>query len=149
MPISNKEWDIIVSKFNEKGSMLTKQRRTAIDEILSLDGHHSADEIVDVLKKKKIQMSRATVYRLLSILAEVNLLEAHDFDMNKKLYERKVGKFHHDHLYCIGCRTIIEFSSESIEREQDKILKKFGFIEIYHSHKIFGLCPDCKKKKFI
>jgi Fur family ferric uptake transcriptional regulator len=145
--VSTKEWTLIDAKFAEKGALLTRQRRNAIAEILSLDGHHSAEEIVDMLKKKKIQMSRATVYRLLSILSEIKLLEAHDFDTNKKLYEKKVGRFHHDHIYCLGCRTIIEFTNELIEKEQHKILKKYGFTEIYHSHKIFGLCPDCKKGK--
>lgn len=141
------DWDAIASKFASKKALLTSQRRKAVEVILSLEGHHSADDIVDILKKKSISVSRATIYRLLAVLSEMNLLEAHDFDLNKKLYERKIGRFHHDHLCCIGCRTIIEFSNDVIEHEQNKILEKYGYTEIYHSHKIFGLCPRCKEKK--
>lgn len=141
------DWDAIIARFADKKALLTSQRKKAVEVILSLEGHHSADDIVDILKKRSISVSRATIYRLLAILSDMNLLEGHDFDLNKKLYERKIGRFHHDHLYCIGCRSIIEFSNPVIEREQDKILKKYGYMEIYHSHKIFGLCSGCRKKK--
>lgn len=149
MAQNDKDWKLIENKFREHNFILTKQRRKAVKEILNLEGHNSADDLVSILKRKKIHVSRATLYRLLGILDGLKLVESHNFNTNKKLYERKLGKYHHDHIYCMGCNTIIEFSNPAIEEEQDKILKKFGFIEIYHSHKIFGFCSDCKKQKIL
>lgn len=126
---------------------LTPQRRLVIRKLLTAKRHLSAEQIVDMLKKDGVPVSRATVYRLLGALRDSKLIDVHSFDQGYRVYEPAVGKVHHDHLYCISCGKIIEFQNEGIERLQDRVCKKHKFVEVYHSHKIFGYCAGCHSRR--
>lgn len=123
---------------------MTPQRRLVIRKLLSARRHLSAEEIVDMLKRDGAAVSRATVYRLLGALRDSKLIDAHSFDQRYRVYEPAVGKVHHDHLYCLSCGKIIEFQSEGIERLQERVCRRHRFVEVYHSHKIFGYCAGCR-----
>ena len=126
-----------------RGLKLTRPRRRVVEQLLSVKGHVTADEVVDLLRKKGTPVSRATVYRVLSVVSDSGLIDGHDFDKGKRVYESMVGRAHHDHLYCISCGKIIEFSEEAIERLQDMVVARYRFTPVYHSHKIFGYCEKC------
>lgn len=121
----------------------TPQRRTILMEAFGAKGHFSAEELLETAKKRDHSISKATLYRTLSLLTEAKLLEEHDFGGGHKSYERHLGHTHHDHMICIKCRRILEFESPSIEEMQEAEAKKRGFQIIFHSHKLFGLCSKC------
>ena len=80
-------------------------------------------------------------------MKESGLFDAHDFGTGKLLYEPMIGTPHHDHLFCISCGRIIEFSNDEIERQQEIVLRRYRFEALYHSHKIFGYCDRCRRKR--
>jgi len=126
----------------------TSQRDLIVKEIfLSPHQHFSADELLETVRKKDSSISRATVYRTLSLLLESSMMEELDIGKGHKYYETMFGVSHHDHLICLKCEKIVEFESPEIEALQDEIIKKSGFKSVYHSHKIFGYCSVCKKKE--
>jgi Fur family ferric uptake transcriptional regulator len=129
-----------------QGFKLTRPRRRVVEKLLAVKGHVTADDLIDLLRKGGTPVSRATVYRTLSMISQSGFFEAHDFDRGKKLYEPMVGRAHHDHLYCISCGKVIEFSEEAIERLQDIVVSRHRFTPVYHSHKIFGYCAGCRDK---
>jgi Fur family ferric uptake transcriptional regulator len=133
-------------KLKGLGVKLTGPRQAVVQLLLQSRGHLSADDLVARLRAGGQKGSRATVYRLLSVLQKAGVIDVHDFDQRRRVVEPMVGRVHHDHLYCISCGRIIEFSNEEIERLQDQVLKKHRFQMIYHSHKIFGYCSSCRKK---
>ena len=112
-----------------------------------MDGHVSADEAFDRLRKSGTPVSRATLYRTLSTLEECGILDTHDFGEGRKVYERAVGRPHHDHLFCLRCSRIIEFEEPKIEKLQDQVVARHGFTDVYHSLKIFGYCSSCSRAK--
>lgn len=126
---------------------LTAPRRRVAEKLLSVQGHLSADEIQDLLKKDGTPVSKATVYRTLSLLEACGLFDAHDFGNGRKVYEKALGRPHHDHLFCIGCGTVIEFQEEKIEKLQDDVVRRHRFTPVYHSHKIFGYCATCSRRR--
>ena len=128
-----------------RGLRLTGPRKRVAEKLLSLPGHVDAEELEGLLKKEGRPVSRATIYRTLSLLQECGLFESHDFGNGRKVYERAVGRAHHDHLYCIVCGAIYEFVDEKIEWLQDQVTKKYNFTPVYHSHKIFGYCSKCAR----
>ena len=141
------DWAQIEKFFEGRGYRLTRPRRRVVEKLLSVKDHVSADALADLLKRDGIGVSKATVYRTLGLLKESQLFDAHDFGTGQLLYEPMVGTPHHDHLFCIKCRRIIEFSNEEIERQQDLVMRKYRFEALYHSHKIFGYCDRCRKKR--
>ena len=135
---------MLESFLKEQGLKLTTQRREAVTQALSRRRHFSAEELYGELRKRQAGISRATVYRTLRLLAEHDLLEIHDFDRGYRLYESRLGRHHHDHLLCLKCRRIVEFENEAIEKEQEKVARRYHFNILSHSHKIYGLCQSCR-----
>jgi len=135
-------------KFTEflKGRQLkyTTQRQTILVESLKARGHFAADDLLDLSKKKDHTISKATLYRTLALLTDGKILEEHDFGRGRKVYERLLGHSHHDHMICVKCKKILEFENDRLEEIQEKEAKKMGFKIIFHSHKLFGLCRNCR-----
>ena len=128
------------------GLKLTAPRRRVVEKLLSVKGHVAADELIELLRKDRTPVSKATVYRTLALVSQSGLIDGHDFDSGRRVYEPMVGRAHHDHLYCIHCAKVIEFQEEAIERLQDMVVARHKFTPVYHSHKIFGYCSLCRDK---
>jgi Fur family ferric uptake transcriptional regulator len=126
-----------------RGFKLTGSRRKVIEKLLSVKGHVGADELIEFLRRDRTPVSKATVYRTLALVSQSGLIDGHDFDGNKRVYEPMVGRAHHDHMYCIACGKVIEFEEEAIERLQERVVQRHKFTPVYHSHKIFGYCEAC------
>jgi Fur family ferric uptake transcriptional regulator len=129
-----------------RGLKLTGPRRRVVEKLLAVKGHVAADDLIELLRKDKTPVSKATVYRTLALVSQSGLIDGHDFDGGKRLYEPMVGRAHHDHLFCITCGRVIEFEDEGIEKLQDAVVRRHQFTPVYHSHKVFGYCAACKGK---
>lgn len=127
----------------KKDLKLTSQRRTILREAMQAKGHFSADDLLALSKKADPTISKATVYRTLTLLKEGGVLEEQDFGGGHKVYERAQGRKHHDHFVCVKCGKIIEFENDHIEKLQDSEAKKQSFKVVYHSLKLFGFCKSC------
>jgi len=140
--------NIFEPALRKHGLKLTKPRRLIVEKIYSTKSHFSADDLADWIKEGKDEVSRATVYRTLSILEQENIIESHDFGEGKKKYEFAVNVPHHDHIICVDCEKVIEFQNEEIEKLQKKVCEDFGVKMVGHELKIFAECPHhCSSKK--
>ena len=146
MPDHEPELSVFTAFLRKKGLKLTNQRRAVLARALAVPKHFSAEELLDDLKREDSSTSKATVYRTLALLVESHLLEAVDFERGYKLYERSLGHMHHDHLICTGCGRIIEFHDEEIEKAQQAVAELHDFVVSWHTHKLYGLCGQCRKK---
>jgi Fur family ferric uptake transcriptional regulator len=105
---------------------LTKQRRQTLDTVLGLHSHFTAEELLERLQQKGTPVSKATVYRTLSLLVESGHLETRDFGRGALLYEHVHGHSHHDHIVCLDCGRIVEFRNSQIEEIQKKVARRKG-----------------------
>lgn len=128
-----------------KGLRMTPERKVVLDGILEAQGHFTADDLYLRLKRRNPMVSRATVYRTLELLVGSGLVEKVDLGGQQAYYEYFFGREHHDHLICLGCGMIIEFTSPAIENLQDAVCREHQFEIRYHSHKIFGQCRKCQE----
>jgi Fur family ferric uptake transcriptional regulator len=138
--------DSIEGFLKARGFKLTRPRRRVVERLLAVKGHVSADELYEELRRAGRPVSRATVYRTLAIVSKSGMVDGHDFDGAKRVYEPMLGRAHHDHLFCITCGKVIEFHEEAIEKLQDRVVARHRFTPVYHSHKIFGYCAGCGGK---
>lgn len=124
---------------------MTPERKVVLGAILGAQGHFTADDLCIQLKRRDPMVSRATIYRTLELLVGSGLVEKVDLGGQQAYYENFYGRGHHDHLICLGCGTIIEFTSPAIEDLQDAVCREHQFEVHYHSHKIFGRCQKCQE----
>ena len=123
---------------------LTAQRRIIVQRAVRFL-HFTAEELVEDVRKADPTVARATIYRALALLQDVGVVEKHDFRYGPPNYEVTFGKAHHDHLMCIQCGEIIEYQEPRVERLQQEIVRRFGYTLMSHTHKLYGLCPVCRR----
>lgn len=130
----------------KKGLKCTRQRVLILDYLLKARKHVTPDEIYLDLNKKDRTLGRATVFRTLHLLEKAGFADNISFPDGRKAYEHKFSRPHHDHMICVECREVIEFSNPTIERIQDEISEKFHFSPLWHRHEIFGRCQKCASR---
>ena len=127
---------------------LTPQRNRIFERAFATHEHFSAEKLYNWLKGEAgPAVSRATVYRTLSLLVEGGFLESLDTGQGELLYEHILGHRHHDHLMCIDCGKIEEFVDERIEDLQRAAAERKGFQLLYHNLRLFGTCAACTRKR--
>ena len=122
----------------------TKERATILDTILQRDDHFSVDELIFDMQKDDVKISRATLYRSLSQLAEAGILEEADFGHGHMHYELASDGDPHYHLICTECQAVEEVESRDLIEAVDSMCKKKKFKPTRHKLQIFGLCKTCK-----
>lgn len=105
--------------------------------------HLSAEDVYRKLLTNNEEIGLATVYRVLTQFEAAGLVIRHHFEEGHSVFEL-AGAFHHDHLVCIKCGRVEEFSDADIEALQCKIADTFGFELIEHNLNMYGYCPKCQ-----
>lgn len=129
--------ELLLEALKKEGLRFTEQRKSIWDEITSSDDHREAEDIFLSLRKKNINVSRATVYRTIDVLVKNNLVRKLDIGDAPSKYENKIDSHHHDHMICLETGDIIEFYNEKLENLQDEIAKKHGYKVVRHVHQLF------------
>jgi len=134
--------------FNEfaanKGLRSTRQRDIILDVFLSTHQHVSVEELYLKVKSSSPGVGQATVYRTLKLFVEAGLAREILLHDGQTRYEHVMAGEHHDHLVCTGCNAIIEFENETIEKLQNEIATRHGFMIRSHKLEIYGLCATCR-----
>lgn len=138
------ELEVVERYMREQGLRWTNQRKLIAQVALGNHSHFTAEELLSLCRKHDSDVSRATVYRTLSMLEEAGFVEGLDTGDGGRKFEHVIGHDHHDHMVCTGCGAILEFHDEELERRQELAASERGFRITSHSLKIFGLCKDCQ-----
>jgi Fur family ferric uptake transcriptional regulator len=125
---------------------VTQQREAVASAVFFADAHVSVGDIERVLREQRLAVGKATVYRTLTVLASAGLVQEHDFGEGFKRYEPLVAQSHHEHLICLSCGKVVEFSSERLERMKALIAEEHGFRHHHHHLEIYGICRDCQTR---
>jgi len=105
--------------------------------------HLSAENIHQILSDEGEDIGLATVYRVLAQFESAGLVMRHHFEEDHAVFELNQGT-HHDHLVCIKCGSIAEFTDHLIEQRQHEIAKKENFQMTDHDLNIYGVCTKCQ-----
>ena len=105
---NQKATEIFQNYLKNGKNRITPERFEVLDAALEHEGHFGADDLYIVMKNKKSQVSRATVYNTLELLVQCDLLKKRNFGDNITRYESSLKKQIHDHLICMDCGRIVE-----------------------------------------
>jgi Fur family ferric uptake transcriptional regulator len=128
------------------GLKFTPQRRRIAEVFLRQAGHLSTEELYESVRKEDSSIGQATVYRTLKLFCESGIAKEVHFGDGMTRYENTSDSVHHDHLICISCGKQVEFMDSEIEKLQEKLAGKHGFLLTSHHMYLYGVCPACRKK---
>src|ERR1700723_3079262 len=92
------------------GLKMTEQRRAILQVLADAADHPSVDTVYSRARVVDPTVSIATVYRTLSLLDQLNLVQKHDFKASFSRFETNLR--HHHHLIDIETGGGIEFQND-------------------------------------
>jgi Fur family transcriptional regulator, ferric uptake regulator len=142
--LKNRQASEILREFLKAGNnRITPERFEVLDAALDFEGHFGADDLYILMKNQNADVSRATVYKTLELLAQCDLIRKRNFGGTITKYENNFKK-QHDHVICLDCGRIVEFNSNKIKEFPVKVCEDLGFDLENYSFNIFAKCKDVK-----
>ena len=133
-----------------KGTSRTRRsvrRDQILDVLAEQDGHVSADELSEQVRRRFPGTGRATVYRALQRLVESGAARKVDFGEGRLRYEAAQGRPHHFHLVCSVCHRTSEFVSSDVESAIAEVVGARQFDPAQTIVQIHGTCEECRTGK--
>ena len=126
----------------------TRQRQSIYEEVLSTEGHFTAEDLYSRFTDERKNIGLSTVYRTLQLLVDKKILIQLPTDDETSVYELSDGSTHgHHHVRCIKCGRTIELHIDRLEDIETMIREEHDFEILGHTVIFNGICPDCMKKK--
>ena len=104
------------SFLSKRNMLVTQERMLILQAIFERSDHFSAEDLLFYMQQDKLQVSRATLYRNLKLMAEAGILTEADFGHGHLHYEKVEKGKPHEHLVCRECGDITEVYSADLER---------------------------------
>ena len=119
----------------------------AIFKILEAhDDHLTAKEIYEEVRTTQTAIDTSTVYRTLERMVHDGKVSVSDIGGPAVVYEL-VTKNPHHHLVCEQCGKMLTFKNDKVADFLASVEQESGFQVTTNHLVLFGICPDCQKKK--
>jgi Fe2+ or Zn2+ uptake regulation protein len=133
----------IVHAFDTAGYRLTGPRRRVAELISEHDGHFTALELEEEARRRRLGISRATLFRALDLLTELHVVERVDLPNGDHAYV-PCARAHHHHVICSRCGRTTEVDDCGVADAVAEIARRSGYRIETHRLELFGLCRHCQ-----
>ncbi|HUR15703.1 MAG TPA: Fur family transcriptional regulator [Candidatus Limnocylindrales bacterium] len=133
----------IVDAVVRAGHRMTAPRRQVAELIAARQGHFTAANLLDDASRRRLRLGRATVFRNLDLLAELDALERLDLPSGEHAYVTCAPEQHHHHVVCRSCGRSVDVQDSGLQSVVNEIADRSGFKIDAHRLELFGTCPDC------
>jgi Fur family ferric uptake transcriptional regulator len=124
------------------------KRSTKRDRIVSVflrqQGHLSADDLCDLVRREDAGIGRATVYRSLQWMVNAGIARKVDFGEGRSRFEPAYRHPRHFHLVCTTCHRSSEFLSSDVETTLEEIAVARRFEAAQTVIQVLGTCEECR-----
>jgi Fur family ferric uptake transcriptional regulator len=139
-------FDAFRRALKDKNLKSTAQRDDIAHVFFSSHRHLSIDDLYREVRKINPRVGYATVYRTIKLLKDCGLADEQHFADGQTRYENAdSGEHHHDHVICDRCGRIVEFTDDDLERLQEDIATRLGFVLARHRLELYGICRECRE----
>ncbi len=122
----------------------SRQRESILRYLRSTDSHPTAEAVYQKILPENPNISLATVYRNLTLLAEIGEIQKITMLDGPDRYDGNISP--HYHFVCRECGAILDLTMDTLAHINLLAAHNFdGFIEGHVTH-FYGKCPDCMKK---
>lgn len=133
-------WSAHASRcLDEAGHRSGRARRQVVELLAGADCALTALEI----DRRIDSVGRASVYRTLEQLEQLQLIQRVEIGGDAAGYERVDPADHHHHLVCQDCGQLAPFTSDMLEDAIEAVGRHSGFALVSHDVVLRGTCPDC------
>lgn len=98
----------------QKGLKITPQRIAIYEAVVSLNNHPTVDNIIEYIKGNHPNISVGTVYKVLDLLVEKDLLKKVKSEKDFMRYDAILHQHHH--LYCQETERIENYHDDELNR---------------------------------
>ena len=130
-------------RFNEAGFRTGAARRQVIE---LLEGESCALTALEI-DRRLSKVGRATVYRTLEQLEELELVHRVDVGGETVAFERTDPSGHHHHMVCVRCGRLVPFADLELERTIHRLAEQADFEVTAHDVLLRGVCPRCQEQR--
>lgn len=121
---------------------MTKLNQKILEMIRDSEGHLTAEQVFLLAKKKKINVSMASVYRILGKLVDEGYIKKFSVAGKSDVFDKTLQD--HEHLICSKCGKVTDIH---IPKLKNKLSKQTRIDIEAISLSINYVCDDCKKKE--
>jgi Fe2+ or Zn2+ uptake regulation protein len=129
----------------EHGLALTPQRRAILRVVLEGDDHPSADRVHAALSRRRVRVSRATVFRTLESFARLGIITKACHPGSAVRYDGRTDQHHH--LVCTSCDRVIDFTDDRLDALPLPDTRRFGFVVSDFKVQLRGTCKECREQE--
>ena len=133
-----------LTRLKPSGGKRSSKREQIVNVFLRQEGHLSADDLVDLIRREDQRISRATVYRTLQWMVEAGIARKVDFGEGRFRFEHSYRQPRHFHLICKTCHRSFEFLSSDIEGLIEEVASARSFTASQSVVQIYGTCEGCR-----
>jgi len=137
----------LIERMRARGLRLTWQRRLLAHLLDSAAGHLDAEEVFRLARRKDPRIHRATVYRTLSLLKNLGLVDELDLmhvSGDRHYYEVRPSEFH-IHLVCMKCGAVQEPGGPFWQELKRRVEEETGFRPEVVRLEMGGRCVNCQE----
>ena len=133
---------LLVERLRDAGYKITPPRLAVLQVIEQEGGHLDPAQILLRAQEIHPAIGRATVYRTLELLTQLNIVRPIYVGEHGPTYIRAEGGHHH--LVCSTCGIVIDFDQCVAGDMTRDLTDRFGFQIQSHLLEFYGLCAKCQ-----
>lgn len=133
-----------IESLRPAGGKRSSKRDLIVNVFLRQEGHISAEDLVDLIRREDQKISRATVYRTLQWMVDAGIARKVDFGEGRYRFEHSYRHPRHFHLICKSCNQSSEFLSSDIEALLEEVAAARNFTARQSVLQIYGTCEACR-----
>ena len=123
----------------------TIQRSLVLEAVNHLHCHATADEVYEEIIKEHPTISKATVYRNLNLLSEMDEIRRLEIPGSADRFDHITGN--HCQVKCSVCGRGVDVDMDFVTGLERGIRDAHGFDFAGYDIIFHGVCPDCKKQQ--
>lgn len=133
-----------LSQLGEAGYRRGGARTAVVEALAQHDCAVTALELEEELRRRRVRVGRASVYRALEVLEELRLVQRIEAARGIAGYERiDPSGHHHHHAICRRCGRMEPFEDRELERAIGQVAAQVPFEIAEHEVVLRGLCKRC------
>src|SRR6266446_9581379 len=127
-----------LSSLRPTGGKRSSKRDRILSTFVRQEGHLSADDLCDLVRREDPGIGRATVYRTLQWMVRAGIARKVDFGEGRSRFEPSYRHPRHFHLICTTCHSSSEFLSSDVESLMEEIAAARNFSSTQSVVQIYG-----------
>ena len=134
--------DLVIERLEMRGHRITRSRRGVLEAVLAQDAHFTVDDVMRDTSK----VGRATVFRTMKLLLDLNIV-CRVLLEDGTLHYRLSTRGHHHHLVCRDCGRVEDFTNCDVGSLVSALSKATDYEIDGHWLEVYGRCQACRLRQ--